>query len=134
VDHLSPRRVGVRGEHLSRGWAWLAWLCLAAFIAIVSAGHWAPYQPGIWAPWLVTPKDAARNVLVYVPFGALGMVALGRGDLRGVARVAGIAALFSLVNEALQLYTTDRVASITDVLWAFGGAGIGAAGVWLTRR
>ncbi len=93
------------------------------------------YEPRIWAPLLVTPGDAVRNVLVYVPFGVIAMFALRRSDARGVARVTVIAVLFSIATEALQLYTTDRVASVTDVVWAAVGTSVGALGVsWWPPR
>lgn len=100
---------------------------LALFIVIGSAGTWSPYQPGIWAPLLVKPADVARNVALYVPFGLLGMLALGKSGLRGVMRVTGFAILFSCANEVLQLYTVDRVGSVTDIVSAAIGAIIGAS-------
>jgi glycopeptide antibiotics resistance protein len=100
---------------------------LAAVIAAGSAGRWAPYQPGIWAPMLLNPADVVRNVALYVPFGFLGMRALGRTDARGVLRVAAIAAIFSLGVESQQLYTIDRVASLTDIVSAALGSIAGAA-------
>ena len=104
-------------------------------IIAISAGTWAPYQPGIWAPLLIVPGDVARNVLSYVPFGVFGMLALRRTDIRGVARVTAVAIVFSLANEALQLYTTDRVASVADVASAAAGTLIGALGVrWLAPK
>jgi VanZ family protein len=108
-------------------WPWIAWFVLALFIVAGSAGTWAPYAPGIWAPTLVNYRDIARNVALYVPFGIFGMVALRRRDLRGVTRVTLIAVLFSFVNEALQLYTVDRVASLTDIVSAAVGTVSGAA-------
>jgi VanZ family protein len=107
---------------------------LAVFIIVRSAGTWSAYQPGLWAPTLVKPADVARNVAVYIPFGALGMLALGRLDRRGVVRVAGVAILFSFANEAVQLYTVDRVASLTDIVSAAAGASIGAAAVAVFAR
>jgi VanZ family protein len=98
------------------------------FIIVGSAGTWgAPYQPGIWAPLLIKPADVARNVALYVPFGCLGMLALRRTGLRGVMRVTGLAILFSAANEMLQLYTVDRVGSLTDIVSASIGAIIGAS-------
>jgi VanZ family protein len=107
---------------------------LALFIIAGSAGRWSPYEPGVWAPTLVNPIDVARNVALYVPFGMFGMVALGRHSLRGVLRVTAIALLFSLAVEALQLYTTDRVASLTDIVSAGAGSVIGASLVALLRH
>lgn len=108
------------------------WLLLAIFIIAGSAGTWTPYAPGIWAPTLVKPADVAQNVALYVPFGLFGMLALGRSDARGVARVTAIALLFSFLVEALQLYTADRVASLTDIVSAALGTSAGASLiVWL---
>lgn len=106
---------------------------------LASLGTWAS-QPGIWAPTLVSIHDVAQNVLVYVAFGALGVLAFRdsyrRHWLRLVIRIIGLAILFSAANEALQLYTIDRVASLTDVASAAVGAGAGAAGLsmWRPRR
>jgi VanZ family protein len=103
-----------------------------AFIGISSAGTWAPYEPGIWAPLLISPGDVVRNVASYIPFGIFGLFALRRSDLRGAMRVIAIALLFSIANEALQLYTNDRVASVTDVISAGAGTLIGVGiVVWL---
>lgn len=62
-----------------------------------------------------------------MPFGVLGMLTLGRTDARGIARVTAIAVVFSFVVEALQLYTADRVASLTDIASAAVGTSVGAA-------
>ena len=75
----------------------------------------------------------ARNVALYVPFGVFGMLTLGRSDARGVARVAAIALLFSFLVEALQLYTADRVASVTDIASAAVGTVVGGGMVALWR-
>jgi VanZ family protein len=99
-------------------------------------GTWDLYQPGIWAPTLVSIPDVAVNVLMYVAFGALGVLAMRdtyrRHWLRLVLRLTGLALLFSASNEALQLYTIDRVASLTDIvsagIGAFGGATVLAGG------
>ena len=134
MDHLPSRGVRVRGEHLTRGSAWwyLPWLLLALFIVVGSAGRWATYEPRLWAPTLVNPVDIARNVALYVPFGIFGMLALRRNDLKGAVRVTVIAMLFSFLNEALQLYTVDRVASLTDIVSAAVGTASGSAvAAWL---
>jgi VanZ family protein len=114
----------------------MAWSLLALVIIVGSAGTWSPYQPGIWAPLLIKPVDVARNVALYVPFGLLGMLALRESGLRGVVRVTGLAILFSCANEVLQLYTVDRVGSLTDIVSAAIGTISGAAVValFLTPR
>jgi glycopeptide antibiotics resistance protein len=106
------------------------------FIIARSAGTWAPYEPGIWAPTLIKPADVVRNVAIYIPFGVLGMLVLERRDARGVLRVMAIAVIFSLGVEALQLYTADRVASLTDIVSAGVGSCIGGAAIawWRSPR
>lgn len=109
-------------------------MLLALFIAAGSAGRWSPYEPGVWAPTLIKPADVVRNVLLYVPFGFFGLVVMRRSDARGVGRVVLIAILFSAANEALQLYTADRVASLTDIVSAAAGTSAGAGvASWVLR-
>ena len=111
-------------------------MLVCAFIVYGSMGTWDWYQDPIWAPTLVVLPDVLRNVLVYVAFGAFGALAMRDGYrrhwLRLVIRITGLAVLFSASNEALQLYTVDRVASLTDIvsagIGAFGGAVSLAAG------
>ncbi len=125
MGDLSQSGNRIRRERVA--WAArIAWALLALFIVAGSSGTWSMYRPGVWAPTLINPADVARNVALYVPFGALGMLALRRSDFRGVVRVAGVAILFSFGNEAFQLYTVDRVASLTDIVSAAVGSAIGA--------
>jgi glycopeptide antibiotics resistance protein len=132
MDDLSSRGVRVRQERVAA----IFWALLAAFIVVGSAGTWTPYAPGIWAPTLINTADIARNVALYVPFGIFGLLTLGRSDARGVARVTVIAMLFSLVVEGLQLYTADRVASLTDIVSAAVGTVAGGSVVawWRSPR
>ena len=115
-------------------------MLLGAFIVLGSMGTWAPNRPGIWAPTLISVRDVAQNVLLYVPFGMLGVWSFSdtyrRHWLRLVVRIVGLAILFSGSVEALQLYTSDRVASLTDIVSAVVGAAIGgiAASMWRSPR
>lgn len=115
----------MKGSALAR----LAWAALCAFIVYGSLGEWSPYYPGSWAPTLVVPGDVAINVSLYVAFGVLGFFSLRSGYrrhwLRLVGRLVLLALLFSAANEAFQLYTVDRIASLTDILSAIIGAFIG---------
>ena len=110
-------------------WARLAWAALCAFIVYGSLGEWSPYYPGTWAPTLVVPRDVAINVILYVAFGVLGFFSMragyGRHWLRLTGRIVLLALLFSASNEVFQLYTIDRVASLTDIVSAVIGAFIG---------
>lgn len=92
-------------------------------------GTWSAYEPGIWAPTLVSLRDVAQNVLMYVPFGVLGVLTLANTEHdwpRLTGRIVLMAIAFSAVNEGLQLYTVDRVASLTDIASAVVGAAAGA--------
>jgi len=104
---------------------------LCAFIVYESLGDWSFSQPGIWAPTLVVIHDVIENVVVYVAFGALAVLSVRNPDHRHWARRALraslLALLFSGVNEALQLYTVDRIASLTDIVSAVIGAFTGGA-------
>ena len=113
---------------------------LCACIVYGSLGEWAFYEPGIWAPTLFVPRDVAINILLYVPFGAFGFLSMRDGYARHwtrlSARIAALALLFSASNEAFQLYTIDRVASLTDIVSAVIGAATGAAAIgwWLAPK
>ena len=112
---------------------------MCAFIVWGSLGTWGFYEPGIWDPTLVSLSDVAVNVGLYVPFGVFGVLSLREDYRRHWARLAGrvtlLALLFSASNEAFQLYTIDRVASLTDILSAAVGALAGgvATSLWLKR-
>jgi hypothetical protein len=134
---------------LKRSISRIAWALVSAFIVIGSLGEWAPNQPGVWAPLLVSLADVAQNVLVYVPFGVFGVLSFSdsqpaRGSsegakvghwLRLVIRITGLAILFAAANETLQLYTLDRVASLIDIGSAAIGAAAGSVAIswWLPR-
>lgn len=92
-------------------------------------GTWSAYEPGIWAPTMLSMRDVAQNVVMYVPFGVLGVLTLSAPQhewIRLTMRIVVMAIVFSAANEALQLYTVDRVASLTDIASAAIGAGAGA--------
>ena len=118
----------------------IAWALQCALIAYGSSGTWSAYEPGLWAPTLVSLRDVAINILLYVPFGVFGFLSLRDSDREQrfglVTRLIWLAVLFSVLNEGYQLFTTDRVASLTDVLSAAAGtfAGATAAGAWLDPR
>lgn len=112
----------------SRPLAAPAWALLALYVVYASAGEWTRDGPRIWAPIHVSLPDVAQNVLLFVPFGILGV--LTRRPRRhslpaSLIEVSTIAGLFSLLVETLQFQTVDRTASTTDVLAAVTGAAIG---------
>lgn len=112
----------------SRPLAGPAWALLALFVIYASSGTWTSDGPGIWAPLYLSWPDLAQNMLVYLPFGVFGVLTLRQHRQSALAaelEVAVIALLFSLFVEVIQLYTVERIASLTDVLAAIIGAAAG---------
>ena len=71
--------------------------------------------------------DVVQNILLYLPFGVLGFLAAPRArGARRVLVVTLLGAALSIIVEALQLLTADRVASVVDVLTNTTGAFAGA--------
>jgi VanZ family protein len=105
-----------------------AWALLAVFVTYASSGTWTSQGPGIWAPLYLSWADLAQNVLLYLPFGVFGVLTLRahrQSALASELEVAAIALLFSLFVEVIQLYTVERIASLTDVFAATLGAAAG---------
>jgi len=79
----------------------------------------------------VSMTDEVQNVLLFIPFGALGMLA-GRSrrryPLRRLVSVTGLAVALSVSVETLQLFTADRVTSVGDVTTNVAGAILGGLG------
>ena len=102
-----------------------AWALLAMFVVYASAGTWTLQGPRIWAPAYVSWPDVAQNILLYVPFGVLGVLTLRHrrhSVIASAIEVAFIAIVFSLFVEVMQLHTAERTASLIDVLAALVGA------------
>ena len=85
----------------------------------------------------VSIPDVVQNVLLFVPFGALGVLAARRrrpGVWRPVAGAVAAGALLSVAAEALQLFTVDRTSSFADVVASTAGTAAGAIGVVAASR
>jgi hypothetical protein len=99
----------------------------------------------------VSIPDTVQNLLLFVPFGALGFLGVGghggrsrrghgggegrggAGVFRQVLLVTGAALLLSLLVESLQLLTNDRIASVADVTTNTAGAVVGAVTAWVAH-
>jgi glycopeptide antibiotics resistance protein len=89
----------------------------------------------------VSITDTVQNVLLFLPFGVFGVLAIGdrvRWAVTRIAIVTGLAALLSVSIETLQLFITDRTTSVSDAVTntvgAFGGALVAHAAVHVGRR
>jgi VanZ family protein len=80
----------------------------------------------------VSIPDVVQNILLFIPFGALGVTALRprRSELAAIIGATALAAVLSASVETLQLFETDRTTSLSDlcanVMGAFGGAAAAA--------
>lgn len=89
--------------------------------------HWAAVE---WVPFSDYQRafDVIANVLLFVPFG----LAVGWGG--AATRVSGAALaglVLSVAVELSQVYTHNRIATVTDLLTNTTGAWLGA---WLATR
>ena len=105
------------------GWAALALFVLYGSIGTLAAdGRRLAALPGVSWP------DIAQNVLLYIPFGTLGVWALQRDAASRTAlcvRVIAIAFVYSSAMELLQMFSALRTASPLDVIANVAGAGTG---------
>ena len=84
---------------------------------------WVPFRdrslPSFW--W-----DAGANVLLYAPFGFLGVRCRVRKNTMAILAVIGVAALLSATGEFFQIYCHNRFPTATDVSTNTLGAALGA--------
>ena len=78
--------------------------------------------------------DTVQNILLFIPFGVLGVLAGRRRTISRVVIVTGLGTCLSVVVETLQLFTTNRVTSLADVATNTAGALAGATAVVLFYR
>jgi len=75
----------------------------------------------------ISIPDFVQNLLLFVPFGAAVVWARGRErPLRRIPSAALFGCALSVVAEAVQLLTTNRISSLSDVLANTAGASTGA--------
>jgi len=79
----------------------------------------------------MTRADMASNVLIYMPFGAVMMLALfGRSRLTHVLQTTVFGSLLSMNMELAQAFTPHRVTSVFD--WLLNSAGAFAGAVMIS--
>ena len=74
-------------------------------------------------------RDQLLNFAYYLPFGVATAI-LGWHP----AAIAGAAGVLSAATEFIQVFSTDRVPSVTDILLNVGGAVVGVALVTFLRQ
>lgn len=125
------------------GWLWLLSALFIVYgttlpFAFDSEGHAAARLAhiGQTTPWALhavdrlSVPDVVQNILLFVPFGALGVLVWRRGAARhpllSLLVVVAFGALLSTGVETLQLFTIDRTSSLTDLATNTAGAFAGA--------
>jgi VanZ family protein len=115
--------------------AFAVYTLLVAYASLYPLEGWRDHGLSPFAyltsPWprYVTAFDLAANVLGYVPYGFLCVLAL-HPRIRGLAAFAtalSSAALLSMAMEAAQTYLPARVATNLDLLCNLAGGACGAA-------
>lgn len=141
----SPRKT-----HFRAHWVLLAWLCWSLFVVY---GSLVPldFQPVSWSVALGRFSDArlldvgvagradwVANGVLYLPFGALGALALAGRSTAGVAALAAflLGVGLALVVEFAQVFFPPRTVSLNDLLAEGAGTVIGAllARGWIQGR
>jgi VanZ family protein len=111
----------------------VVWAMLIAYASLYPFYPLRPPPPEAVGNFFLKPRylvaaDIAWNVLAYVPLGTLACLYFrqaGEGG-RAILKTVGLAAAFSFLMEAAQLFVPTRVASIYDVFANAGGALLGA--------
>ncbi len=115
-------------------WTWLVYSALLAYATLFPLDNWdwsafgpgSYLIPGISAP--IPRSDAILNLLVYIPFGVIGMLCLQRAFAFRVLQVVGVATLLSALLELGQAFLPSRISSAADLGLNALGALIGALG------
>ena len=123
--------------HRSSPSARVSWAVLTLLILVAGLAPWSGWHDTGLSPWAyltapvpryVTRFDVAINVLAFVPFGAVGVLALHprwRGPL-AVLLASGAGIALSALIEGLQTYLPTRVSSNIDLLTNSVGTVLGA--------
>lgn len=109
-------------DNHARHWR-LIWLVLAV---LATYGSLYPFQllatPEPWRTLLTVPHDYDRgdvlgNVMLFVPFGLSGVMALRRWPLRGAVLVLVCGVALAVALQVGQLWIAARTAALSDAVW-----------------
>ncbi|HRK57715.1 MAG TPA: VanZ family protein, partial [Burkholderiaceae bacterium] len=136
-DHSTPTAAHARPRaraRLSR----VSWVLWAALILGIGLAPWSGWRDQGLSPWAFitaplpqhyTAFDLTVNIVAFAVLGALGVIALAprwRG-YRAVLIATAVAAVLSVLIEALQTYLPPRIPSNLDLWTNLLGALMGAA-------
>lgn len=109
------------------------WVMLLAYASLYPLYPLRFPSPEAVAGFFLTPRyiirsDIAFNLIAYVPFGTLACLYFrhAEGGRHAVLKAVSLGAAFSFLMEVMQLFVSNRVASIVDLAANAGGALAGA--------
>jgi glycopeptide antibiotics resistance protein len=82
----------------------------------------------------ISIPDFAQNLLLFMPFGAAAVLAVGGSTRRSIASAVFLGCVLSVSVESIQLVTTDRISSFADVLANTIGTFTGAITAAVSRQ
>lgn len=137
---LQQHRIDIDSRASSDSVAWRTLLVLCGLLVVYGslypfrfaephsvAGAWQAFVSN--GAWWTSTGDVVGNVLLFIPFGSLG-VAVVSGPKRRTQRLAAFALFsffFAFAIQAAQIYFPPRDASLADVLWNAVGTVVGIA-------
>jgi VanZ family protein len=87
---------------------------------LATEAAWAEFAVS-WG-WQTRPGDAVGNIMLFVPVGILGMLALWRlPRLQRAAIVAAASFAIAVAGQAVQIVVPARTATLVDVTWNMVG-------------
>lgn len=75
--------------------------------------------------------DIVQNILFFLPFGFIGFFSMTLKKAFNIIIITFLGFLLSLSVEILQLFTIDRISSMTDILTNTGGTLLGAISAYI---
>lgn len=142
---MSKHMLSTHNENCHRNNLWairVLWIMFSLFIVY---GILIPFQFRVsketilsnianitWIPFIdpdgtrASIPDIVQNILFFLPFGFLGFLSMQQEKKARIARITFIGVIFSLSIEILQIFTTNRTTSITDLVTNTTGTFFGA--------
>jgi len=137
---LPVRQLSAESDALRRfGFLWLlysAFILYGTLIPFNRSTTMAEVRVNVanvrWIPFVdldgsrASIPDVVQNILLFAPFGFLGVLSLGRPGRSATLTIVILGALLSAGVEILQLFTLDRTTSATDLVTNSIGTTLGS--------
>lgn len=124
------------------------WIIYAVFViyATLIPFHFGSFNPTFlinikkvsWIPFFdlngafVSIPDIIQNILLFMPLGFLSFVSTNKRNLSVIFVIAALCGILSICVEMLQLFSLDRITSLSDVVTNTAGGFIGGVTAFCT--